>query len=168
MVDALTYAVRSVHILAGVTWIGGLVYAGFVVGRGLMDAPPAVRAQAMARIGPRGFRLLTWSGAVTIVFGVANQLLIAQKVQPPPGWHMVLGIAFLLSLAMMGLAGAVVGPALKKMAALPPPPAGAPPGPPPPEALRLQKRLMVSSIAGILMGAVSVLLMVYATKLRVY
>ncbi len=95
-------------------------------------------------------------------------MLITRNANPGSEWNMVMGIAFLLAVAMMGLAGGVVRPALRKLAAMPAPPANAPAGPPPADVLAVQKRLMMASMAGTIMGAVAVFLMVYATKLRVY
>lgn len=154
--DPLMLVVRTLHILAGVLWIGGVVFAGVVVGRSMADAPPQVKGPAMGRIGPVSFRVLSWAGALTIVFGVILQVLITNGGYSQTTWNMVIGLASLIAVAMMGIAGAVIGPTLKKMAAQPPPET----------AMALQKRMMQVSMLNIALGVVAVILMVYATSLR--
>lgn len=154
----LLFLVRSIHILAGVLWVGGAAYAGLVVARTLADAPPTVRGPALARIGPVGFRVLTWAGAITIVFGAINQVLIVQSgASGGPEWNMILGIAFMIGVVMMGLAGAIIGPGLKKLAG----------GAAPADAPSIMGRVTKASMANIALGVLATLLMVYATKLRV-
>lgn len=169
MADVPSWAlllVRYVHITAGILWVGGLVYAGMVVGRNLATAPPQVRGPAMARIAMPGFKLLNLAALVTILFGVANEALMSMAIgdvgDALDRWHMTLGIGLVLSLAMLGVGHAMVRPSLKRMAAF-----GAAATPPAPaEVEAVQKRLALASILGIVMGAAAILTMVVATHMR--
>ena len=150
-----------VHIVAGVLWIGGIAYAGLIVGRSLMGAPPQVRGPAMGLIGPRGLRFGMWAGAVTIVFGAALQIMMHMDDMIPdaawgPMWNALIGTAFLIGVVMLGLAGAVVAPTMRKMAAATTPEQLAP----------LARRMGMISLGSIALGVIAVLLMVWATSLR--
>lgn len=159
--DVLMLTVRMVHIVAGVLWIGGLTFAGLIVARSLMGAPPQVRGPAMGLIGPRGLRFGMWAGAVTIVFGAALQIMMHMDDMIPrtawgPMWNALIGTAFLIGVVMLGLAGAVVKPTMRKMAAATTPEQAAP----------LAKRMMMLSMTSIVLGVSSIILMVWATSLR--
>lgn len=164
--DLALLLVRYVHITAGALWVGGLVYAGTVVGKHLATAPPQVRGPAMARIGMPGFRLLNWLAIVTIVFGAANQGLMAMAMgevgDALDRWHMMLGFGLILSLAMLGIGHAMVRPSLKRMAAF----AAAATPPAPAEVQAVEKRLALASTLGVLLGAAAILTMVIATRMR--
>lgn len=157
----LLFIVRLVHILAGIVWVGGAAYMGLVVARSLNSTPPTVKGPAMGRIGPAGYKYLSWAGATTILFGILNQVLMMQTGRVPTDgalgfeWNLVLGIAFLVALTMMGIAGGVVGPTIKKMGA----------GPSPTDAAALQGRLKKATMANIGLGLTAVILMVYASSL---
>lgn len=164
--DLVLLLVRYIHITAGVLWVGGLVYAGMVVGKNLATAPPQVRGPAMARIGMPGFRLLNWMAIVTIVFGVGNEALMTMAIgdvgDALDRWHMTLGFGLLISLAMLGIAHAMVRPSLKKMAAF----AAAATPPAPADVEAVQKRLVLASTLGVVLGAAAILTMVIATRMR--
>lgn len=156
--DPLSLIVRMAHIVTAVLWVGGAVYAGFIVGRSLMSQPPQVRGPAMGAIGPRGYKFLTWMGVLTIVFGVWNGMLIGGNDLGGVSdlWRNLMGASLVIAVVMMGLAGAIIGPSLKKMAA----------GPAPDQAAAIQKRLMMTSMANIALGVLAVILMVWATSAR--
>lgn len=156
--DTLDLVVRIIHIVAGVIWVGGIVYAGMIVGRRLSAAPPQVRGPAMGAIGPTGYRFLVWSGVVTIVFGLWNGYLMGGSDFGNQGdaWRNLMTVGLLFAVAMLGVAGAVVGPSLKKLAAQPPPE----------QAAAIQKRLMMAGVAGVVLGLGAVIVMVWATFVR--
>ncbi|HWG90960.1 MAG TPA: hypothetical protein VNZ52_08960 [Candidatus Thermoplasmatota archaeon] len=153
--DTLEYIVRSLHILAGVFWVGGILYAGTVVSRSLMATPPQVRRQAMAKIGPTGFRVISYAGAATILFGVWNQYLIMGEVKfHGSTWNLLMGSTLVIAVIMLGVAGSLLMPAMRKMGQLK---EGDAEG-----AAALQKRLVMASVINMVLGVVAVLLMVAA------
>jgi uncharacterized membrane protein len=62
-----------IHILAAISWVGGMIFVAFIVGPYVRRTfPPAGRAPLMAEIGKR-FSYLGWSAIVTLIItGIYN------------------------------------------------------------------------------------------------
>lgn len=108
----LGYAiVVTVHVLAAIVWIGGLLFLGLVGAPVVRTLDPAVRRSVFDAIGRR-FRGVGWSAvAILVATGVANLhyrgLLHWEGVFGSPAfWRSALGIALAVKLAaVVGLVG---------------------------------------------------------------
>ncbi len=102
-------AARFLHVLAAVTWIGGMIFIVLVlvpVVRGLGDAP--LRARLVQATGAR-FRTIGWIALVLLVLsGVAN-LLARPYLLTTPRFQVKLGLV-LLALVLAAVHDFVVGP----------------------------------------------------------
>ena len=67
-------ALRVLHILAGITWIGLLYYFNLVQGQAFAAMDPAARSNATMHLVPRVLFLFRWAALFTVLFGVAYVL----------------------------------------------------------------------------------------------
>lgn len=65
----LLFAVRFIHIVAGLTWVGEVVTINFVVLPALERADPALRARMLGPLFPLIFRLATILGGLAVLSG---------------------------------------------------------------------------------------------------
>ncbi|MGQ0537040.1 MAG: hypothetical protein ACT4PT_13335 [Methanobacteriota archaeon] len=167
MVELVETVVRTLHVLFGVAWAGGLLLFSFGVMAPLQKAPPPVRGGAMSALMPRLIVFFGVTGFLAVVFGVWNQYLIAGEIDfRASRWNTTLGLALVLALVTL-LTGPLIGrPAAMRLAKIGSPPPGAPPGPPPPEVVRLTRRLRTIAALNTLLALTIVVLMAYATQVR--
>jgi uncharacterized membrane protein len=102
-------ALRSLHVLAAVTWIGGMLFIAFVlvpvVGR-LGD--PALRARLVHESGVR-FRTVGWLAlALLLVSGLGN-LWLRPYLLALPRFHIKLGLV-VVALVLAAIHDFVLGP----------------------------------------------------------
>ncbi len=69
--SALELALRTVHIVAGVGWLGEVLVVVFVLGPALRRAGDPDRGHLLARVFPLIFRLATALGGVAVLTGFA-------------------------------------------------------------------------------------------------
>ena len=136
---------RLLHILGGIFWVGGAVVNTFFL-------LPAVRAVGPSAAPVLQFmmqrrKLPVWmnvAAAITVLSGFGMYAFFARA---GGGWArsrmaMVLGLGALLALLAAGVAGALVQPTTRKLAALGQQSAGGPPSPAAQEEMKgLQARL---------------------------
>ena len=128
MADLFRITTQFLHVFAGVLWIGGGVYAGFVQLPAVLAAPPAARGAVMAQLGPRQVRYLLRVAELTIVTGVLNLIASGrgQQLAEPfsSRWAIVLGLGILLAIGLYVLLRAAVAPRVAQMLSLGPKAAG--------------------------------------------
>lgn len=164
----LEVTVRFLHILFGIAWIGALLYT-HVIGAALRRLPPPQGGPAMLAIGKRGLPASFALGVLTILFGVWNQFIVYGELSyQDTTANVALGVALIVSLALLALLGGVQIPTLRKLEAMAPkgPPAAGAPAGPPAGMLALQKRMMMMLMVGTVLALVAVLAMVVATLAR--
>lgn len=94
-VGVLALCMRWLHIASVVTLIGGFIFARFAVAPALASLPEGERKTTDARV-VAGFRPLLYVVLGTVlVSGLYNYL---SKTNPPPRYHMILGIKLLFVL----------------------------------------------------------------------
>ena len=100
---------RFLHVLAAMTWIGGMLFISLVLApvvRGLPD--PAARARLVHEIGVR-FRMVGWIAlSLLLASGLAN-LWVRPYLLDVPRFHVKLGLV-VLALALSAVHDFVVGP----------------------------------------------------------
>ncbi|MBI3980255.1 MAG: hypothetical protein HY331_18935 [Chloroflexi bacterium] len=74
----LLYAVRLIHIVAGVGWLGEVAVINFVLVPVLLNARPEERVTLLALVFPRLFRLATILGGLAVGSGVISVLWYTQ------------------------------------------------------------------------------------------
>ncbi len=128
MDDLFRITTQVLHVFAGILWIGGGVYSGFVQLPAVLAAPPAARGAVMAQLGPRQVRYLLRAGEVTIATGVLNLFATgrAQQLTDPLGsrWAIVLILGILLAIGLYVLLRTAVAPRVAQMLSLGPKAAG--------------------------------------------
>lgn len=106
---AVALAVRTLHVLAAITWLGGMLFIAMVlvpVSRGLED--PALRARVVRDAGRR-FRTVGWTAVgVLIATGLVN-LWHRPYLLELPRFHLKLGLVA-LAIVLSGLHDFVLGP----------------------------------------------------------
>jgi len=148
------YVVVTIHGLAAMLWLGGMLFLGAVGAPALRAVePPALRARLFAEIGAR-FRGVGWVCiGVLLATGVANLWFRGWLRWPEPAvlqrafWQTGTGLALALKLAAVALMVAnsalhdfVVGPRAGRL----------PPGSP--EAVRVRTRAALMARANALVG----------------
>jgi uncharacterized membrane protein len=149
----LSTAIGFLHLLATVTWIGGMVFANLVLMPSLAAIDPPQRGRLMGAVVKR-FSMLSWGSiAVLLVTGLiatpSQQLLNLSTI-----WGVTLAIKHLLVLSMLVigvLVGFVVSPKLQAKA----PPPGQPPTS---DYLKAQKQLSVLATVNMILGILVLLL----------
>jgi uncharacterized membrane protein len=69
--SVLELALRTVHIVAGIGWLGEVLVVVFVLGPALRSATGPERIHLLARVFPLIFRLATVLGGVALLTGLA-------------------------------------------------------------------------------------------------
>ena len=68
--NALTFLLRWVHLLAGVTWIGLLYYFNFVQGEYFKEADGGAKSDAIQKLVPRALWWFRWGAMFTFLSGI--------------------------------------------------------------------------------------------------
>ena len=79
-------ALRVMHILAGITWIGLLYYFNLAQGQAFAAMDPAARANATMHLVPRVLYLFRWAAFFTVMFGVMYVLAAGSGVGVTRYW----------------------------------------------------------------------------------
>jgi len=128
MGDLFRITTQFLHVFAGILWIGGGVYAGFVQLPALLAAPPQARGPVMAQLGPRQVRYLLRVAELTLVTGVLNILASGrgQQLSEPLSsrWAIVLLLGILMAIGLYVLLRVGVAPRVERMLSLGPKAAG--------------------------------------------
>ena len=92
-------ALRWIHLLAGITWIGLLYFFNLVATPLLPALDPPVRGKLITILLPRALWWFRWSAQVTVIAGVAYWILILIAERAPLGrtlllWGILIAAAF--------------------------------------------------------------------------
>jgi putative copper resistance protein D len=81
------------HVLAAVSWIGGMIFLSVVLVPVLKHEPYASQKALLFRTVARRFRVMVW-GAITILLLIGPPLLHQRgiPIMDPSGWPMVLSV----------------------------------------------------------------------------
>ena len=178
MGDVVSWAIRFIHIMSGVLWVGGAFLWGMVIAPRIMQkGPPAIRRPFLEAALKPISNFLMIGGVVTILSGIvlmgmlvgwSNLLATFQGTHGPPGYGIALGIGFVAALIMVIEGVFIIKPTafklLAAMQAMPAPAPGAPPAPPPPEIPALGKKLGIASMTTILLGTIALAAMAWAVN----
>lgn len=196
MAGTYAWLVRFLHILSGVTMVGGVFLWSMVIMPSLQRRlPPHVRGPFLNVVFPRVSRYLTLAGILTIVTGFWTMGVIVDfgnigTMFSNSPWGHALGAGLAAVVLMMIIALTIIQPSANRLLALgaaaaaQAPPvavatvggqaaAAAPtqaavtaPASPPPEVAALQKRLAIAGMVNVLLAVASLALMAYAVNLR--
>jgi uncharacterized membrane protein len=123
LAEAMTVLLVWLHLLAGVSWIGGMIFLSVVLVPTLRREPFASQKALLFRTIARRFRAVVW-GAIAVLL-VTGPLLLHQRKIPiadPSGWPMVLAVklglvAILLLLTLTH--DLIIGPRVVKILQFP-------------------------------------------------
>ena len=68
--DWLQVGVQWLHVLAGITWFGAVIYADFILIPALMTLTPDVQRAAAAAVGARAVKVIPGTATAVIVLGI--------------------------------------------------------------------------------------------------
>ncbi len=106
----LNMLILFLHIAGAIAWIGGLFYLRFIVLPVLMAAAPTVRGPVLVELGPRSVRMLLRVAELTIVAGVVSFFLLGGFPRMASLWGQVLGLGFVLAVAIYIIGQVVIRP----------------------------------------------------------
>lgn len=152
---ALTVLVMWLHLLAAVTWLGGLIFMNFVLSPavGAKGVPP----QFVRLMGMQRFKGFAWvSIGVVVITGVINTLANITRIDAfyTTQYGITLAIKIVAVLLMIGVTAwnsLRLGPKLAQGAPAP----GAQPGT---DVVNLQRRLVILSYVNVTLGIIVLLL----------
>ncbi len=113
----------SVHILAAVTWIGGMLFLSLVLAPIVKSRKAAPEFMALFRSAARRFRILAWL-AIGALLTTGPVLLLhrGMTLANPSGWPHILGIKLALVSVLLMLTllhDLVLGPKVSQAAEIP-------------------------------------------------
>ena len=112
--SVITWLVRYLHVTGATFWVGGYLLMAFVIVPRLAREP----SESLARVALLGARVLSFSGALTIVAGlvlIARSRGYGQLFRGEWGGIVIASAA--LAVAMMGIGDSGLRPALRRVAA---------------------------------------------------
>lgn len=116
MADVLALAVRFLHVLFGLAWVGGLLFFGHAFVGGVRDLRDEVRRDAMMVGIEKAATFSAVAGPLTLLLGLWNQYLISGGLRfRGETWNVLLGAAVVLTLAMLGLLFGLTWPSLQAL-----------------------------------------------------
>lgn len=108
-IDYIGLVSRWAHILAGVTAVGGAIFARFAMLPAVDTLESTQRESVLARVRQRWSKVLAASILLLLASGLFNIVTSVQKYDLPPLYHALFGVKFLLALAVFGLASVLAG-----------------------------------------------------------
>jgi hypothetical protein len=173
MGDAITGTLRVLHIVSGVTWIGGgLLWNTLVAPSVLKNGPPQIRRPFLEATLHKLTRMMIGSGFATIIFGI---LLLGQMV----GWDSffaifqnggtygtMLGAGAVLAILTLAEGLIFIKPTGEKLlATMQSVPAGQPPSAETQAKLAgLGKKIGIAGMVNILLGVLALVCMILAVN----
>lgn len=110
----LLLILRYMHILGAITLMGGTILARFAVRPSLGVLEPEARAALHEQIRSRWSKFVMLASALLLISGIANLALAGRYEYKPvldldKGYHMLVGLKFLLSLPIFFVAAVLTG-----------------------------------------------------------
>lgn len=137
------------HLLATVTWVGGMIYINLALMPALTAIDPPQRGKLMGAAGKR-FAILSWSSVLILLITGYMKTPSGMLFEPSTGYGLTLTVKHLAILVMMIVGiyiSMVIVPKLGTLA----PKAGEPPSA---AFIKVQKSLPVLSITNMVLGVV--------------
>jgi tetrahydromethanopterin S-methyltransferase subunit G len=120
--DVLRWLVQYLHVMSGVLWFGAGFYTTIVQLPALLTLPPPQRMPAIVALGPRQIRYIVRLAEVTIALGIINAILTGRlgRLGETIGtlWGWVIGLGFILAIALYVLLQTNVKPAIFRVIAV--------------------------------------------------
>lgn len=116
--STLQFAALALHVLAAVSWIGGMIFISVVLMPIVNDPWTGAEIVTFFRHAARRFRVLVW-GSIVVLLGSGPVLLEARGLSllDPVGWPMILTVKLSLVLLLVvltflhdGLSGSRIKP----------------------------------------------------------
>jgi uncharacterized membrane protein len=143
-VDWLQVGVQWLHVLAGITWFGAVIYADFILIPALMTLTPDVQRAAGGAIGARAVKVIPGTAIAVIVLGILRGTLWG-RIHGLDALTTTYGILWLLALVLavvtFAWAKVVIEPGIARINAIDPATATLPDG-----ALSPEMRSAVDSV----------------------
>ena len=118
MEETVRLITQYLHVVSAILWLGGGYYTIFVQSPALMEAPAAARGAVLAAIAPRQLFYLMRLGEFTLLTGFLRIITSphARELESlSTRWSVAILIGIVLTVALLGIAHAVLKPAVEKM-----------------------------------------------------
>jgi hypothetical protein len=105
---------RYMHILGAIALMGGTIFMRFALRPVVVGMPPEARAAFHEQVRSRWAKVVMLATLLILVSGITNLAMAGQNVYKPifgmeKGYHMLVGVKFLLSLPIFFIATALMG-----------------------------------------------------------
>jgi len=105
---------RYMHILGAIALMGGTIFMRFALRPVVVGLPPETKALIHEQVRPRWSKLVMLTTLLILVSGITNLALASRyNYEPifgmPKGYHMLVGIKFLLALPIFAIAALISG-----------------------------------------------------------
>lgn len=105
---------RYMHILGAITLMGGTIFMRFALRPVVVGLPPETKASLHEQVRSRWSKVVMLTTLLILVSGITNLVLAGRfDFQPvfgmPKGYHMLVGIKFLLGLPIFAIAALISG-----------------------------------------------------------
>jgi uncharacterized membrane protein len=110
----LLLLLRYMHILGAIALMGGTIFMRFALAPAVRELDPAMRAAVHEQVRSRWAKFVMLAAALLLISGIANLGLAARYEYKPifgmnGGYHMIVGIKFLLALPIFLFASFLAG-----------------------------------------------------------
>ena len=148
--DWVQVGVQWLHVLAGITWFGAVIYGDFILIPALMTLPVDVQRAAGGAIGLRATRVIPGAATAVIVLGILRGTVwgrIHSFADVTTTYGYLWLTALVLAVATFAFAKVVIEPGIARINAIDPAEAVRPDGSPNPAMLRAVDTVKRASLA---------------------
>ena len=108
----ILWLVRYGHVLAGAVWVGGYALLALVIVPILEKRPE----ESLIQIAINSVRVLTYTGMLTIFFGIILIMRTRGFARLFAGeWGMLIIVCFVIAIALLGIGDGALRPALRRI-----------------------------------------------------
>src|SRR3954464_9210048 len=105
---------RYMHILGAIALMGGTIFMRFALRSVVVQLPPDTRAAVHEQVRSRWSKFVMLASALLLISGITNLALAGRyNFEPvlgmPKGYHMVVGLKFVLALPIFFIAALMTG-----------------------------------------------------------
>src|SRR5205085_8609678 len=110
----LLLLLRYMHILGAIALMGGTIFMRFALRPVVVGLPPETRTAIHEQVRSRWSKFVMLASALLLISGITNLALAGRYnfepvVGMPKGYHMVVGVKFLLALPIFFIAALMTG-----------------------------------------------------------
>ncbi|HEX7892745.1 MAG TPA: hypothetical protein VF447_01050 [Terriglobales bacterium] len=110
----LLLLLRYMHILGAIALMGGTIFMRFALAPTVRELDPAVKAAIHEQVRSRWAKFVMLAAALLLISGIMNLALAGRYDYEPvfgmkPGYHMLVGVKFLLALPIFLFASLLAG-----------------------------------------------------------